>query len=183
MTDIKKIFDEATPPIFPSEDFKKWAYDKSLREILDECEREDWLLWMLSKVLGVESRLFVYIKAKLADTIRDVLNSEDLYSAVDAGIAYGLEIIPQDDYLAKKQISESCQKIISMKALTYGDPEYIDYTIQSMAARWTYDDQGYSIYRSSIELLNEIDPNYPIFDTAIKPVMINIIKKNTTHLN
>lgn len=183
MTDIKKIFDEAMPPILPPEDFKIWAYEKSLREILDTCDREDWLLWLLSKRLGIDSRLFIYIKAKLADIIRDVLNSEELYSAVDAGILYGLENISYEEYLQSRQVSESYQKIVSLNALTYHEPDYIRYTIQSMASKWIYDDQGYSMYRSAIELLNEVDPNYPIFDITVNPMMLNIIRENTKHLN
>lgn len=183
MTDIKKIFDEAGPPLLPQSEFKDWAYDKSLRQILDECEREDWLLWLLSKVLGTEDRLFIYLKAKLADIIRDVLSDTVLLSAIDAGLLYGNGLIVYAAYNEKKEEASNYQKYLSLNAVNSEYPTYLQYTIQSMAARWIYDDQGYSVYRMAIELLNEVDQTYPIFNVTIQPRMIEIIKENTKHLN
>ena len=182
MTDIKKIFDEAQPPSLPQIEFVEWAYNKTLREILNECDREDWLLWILSKILGTSSTEFIYIKAKLADIIKNIFDNQDIITAIEAGLLYGSNIIQYNEYLEKKEISENHQKQLSIASINANSSEYLMYAVKSMAARWSYDDQGYSMYRLSIKLLNNIDENYPSFEEIIKPLMLDIIRENTTNL-
>lgn len=178
MTDVKKIFDENVSPI----GFKEWGYNKTLREILDECDNESWLLWILSIVLGIEDKLFIYIKAKCVNVIRYTMRNIDILGVIDAGVMYGEDTITYLQYLEKKEKAREAQEYIShLDMNTIGD-EYYTYCIESMASSWIYDTGGYLMYKLAIELMNAATSGSTPY-IEIKPLLLTIIKDNTLHLS
>jgi len=179
MTDVKKIFDDNISP----SGFKEWGYNKTLREILDECNNENWLLWILSIVLGVENATFIYIKANCANLISNIINNSSVQNAIDKGIDYGNGVSTYEEYVQARNIAATTQKEYSDLALETTSSDYLLYCVKSMACRWIYDDEGYGIYNGAVELYNIIEPSYPDYNNDIKPIILDIIKTNTKNLN
>jgi hypothetical protein len=176
MTDVKKIFDENIPPI----NFKEWGYNKTLREILDTCDREDWLLWLLSKVIDINGRQFIKIKAYCANEIKYLIHTSDVLVCIQAAIEYGNNNISYEEYDEIRENAKIAQKILSEEALSFNEPEYISYCIQSMASRWIYDRDEYGMYRGSVELHSIVYKSIPF--SEILPILLEIIKTNTKDL-
>lgn len=179
MTNVKKIFDENISPV----GFKEWGYDKSLREILDTCDNESWLLWILSVVLGTNDTLFIYIKSKCANTIRHIIKNQEVLNLIDSGFLLWDNSISYLNYIDIKQKAEKEQTKASELALSTKDNQlYLNYCLQSISSRWIHDNDGYSSFKLSVELDNAINPT-SIPYSQIKNEIIYIIKNNTLHLN
>lgn len=171
MTNIKEIFDNNIAP----EPFHEWAYEKTLREILDECTNEDWLLWILSHVLGKDSVEYLSLKGKCAGLTNDFVDDFDMTNAIVTAI--GLENASKtiEDWLIAKEKAEIAQKNFSVDAYVIEDPIF---TVKSMFSRWIYEDT--SMFSGGSLLLEKINPNHnhQLFITNL----LNIIKANTQNL-
>ena len=66
----------------------KWAGDKTIQQVVADCHRGDWLLW-LAKECGVELQPFTLAKAHCANTVRHLMTDERSMNAVDVAIAFG----------------------------------------------------------------------------------------------
>jgi hypothetical protein len=65
-----------------------WAGNKTIEEVVHECHRGDWLLW-LAKRCGVELKPLTLAKAHCANTVRHLMKDERSIKAVDVAIAFG----------------------------------------------------------------------------------------------
>ena len=65
-----------------------WAGDKTIEQVVTECHRGDWLLW-LAKKCGVELQPLTLAKAHCANTVRHLMTDERSIKAVDVAIAFG----------------------------------------------------------------------------------------------
>ena len=66
----------------------KWAGDKTIEQVVTECHRGDWLLW-LAKKCGVELQPLTLAKGHCANTVRHLMSDERSLIAVDVAIAFG----------------------------------------------------------------------------------------------
>jgi len=66
----------------------KWAGDKPVEQVVAECHRGDWLLWLANRC-GVELQPLTLAKAYCANTVRHLMTDERSVKAVDVAIAFG----------------------------------------------------------------------------------------------
>lgn len=70
------------------EEARDWAEDKTIEEIVETCERGDWLLWLAAKIdIGLQP--LTLAKGHCANTVRHLIKSEKSIKAVDVAIAFG----------------------------------------------------------------------------------------------
>ena len=65
-----------------------WAGDKIIEQVVAECHRGDWLLWLGQKC-GVELQPLILAKGHCANTVRHLMTDERSVNAVDMAIAFG----------------------------------------------------------------------------------------------
>jgi hypothetical protein len=65
-----------------------WAGDKTIEQVVADCHRGDWLLW-LAKKCGVELQPLTLAKAHCVNTVRHLMTDERSIKAVDVAIAFG----------------------------------------------------------------------------------------------
>jgi len=83
-----KTFQELLIELNACEDARKWACDKTIEQVVQECHRGDWLLW-LAKRVGVELQPLTLAKGHCANTVRHLMTDERSLKAVDTAIAFG----------------------------------------------------------------------------------------------
>jgi hypothetical protein len=67
---------------------RDWAAAKTIEEVVAECHRGDWLLWLAFHV-NVDKRKLTLAKAHCANTVRHLMKDERSLNAVDIAMAYG----------------------------------------------------------------------------------------------
>ena len=65
-----------------------WAGNKPVEQVVAECHRGDWLLWLAQKC-GVELQPLTLAKGHCANTVRHLMTDERSLRAVDVAIAFG----------------------------------------------------------------------------------------------
>ena len=83
-----KTFNQYLKSLKACSDAIKWAGDKPIEQVVTECHRGDWLLW-LAKKCGVELQPLTLAKAHCANTVRHLMTDERSIKAVDVAIAFG----------------------------------------------------------------------------------------------
>ena len=73
-----------------------WAGDKTIEQVVADCHRGDWLLW-LAKKCGVELQPLTLAKAHCVNTVRHLMTDERSIKAVDVAIAFGEGRATQDE--------------------------------------------------------------------------------------
>jgi hypothetical protein len=66
----------------------EWAGDRTIEEIVKDCYRGDWLLW-LAKKIDIELQPLTLAKGHCANTVRHLMKNETSIKAVDMAIAFG----------------------------------------------------------------------------------------------
>ena len=74
----------------------EWAGDKPVEQVVADCHRGDWLLW-LAVATDVEHRLLILVKGHCANTVRHLMTDERSTAAVDASIAFGKGDVDVDE--------------------------------------------------------------------------------------
>jgi hypothetical protein len=65
-----------------------WAGDKTIEQVVADCHRGDWLLWLASKCdIGLQP--LTLAKGHCANTVRHLLKDDRSIKAVDTAIAFG----------------------------------------------------------------------------------------------
>jgi hypothetical protein len=70
------------------EDAREWAGDKTIEEIVEQCHRGDWLLWLAAKI-GIGSKPLTLAKGHCANTVRHLMKDGITRKAVNTAIAFG----------------------------------------------------------------------------------------------
>lgn len=78
---------------------RKWAADRTIEQVVSECHRGDWLLWLAARV-GVDNRKLVLAAGKCAETVIHLMKDERSKRAVTAAIDYGEDRIGKDELAA-----------------------------------------------------------------------------------
>jgi len=66
----------------------EWSGDKTIEQVVADCHRGDWLLWLGQKI-EIDNRKFTLAKAHCANTVRHLIKDERSLNAVDTAIKYG----------------------------------------------------------------------------------------------
>lgn len=82
-----KTFKEYLKSVNACEPAVEWAGDKPVEQVVAECHRGDWLLW-LAKKCGVEPQPLTLAKGHCANTVRHLMTDERSLKAVDVAIAF-----------------------------------------------------------------------------------------------
>ena len=82
-----KTFKEYLESVDACEPAVEWAGDKPIEQVVAECHRGDWLLW-LAKKCGVEPQPLTLAKGHCANTVRHLMTDERSLKAVDVAIAF-----------------------------------------------------------------------------------------------
>ena len=83
-----KTFKQYLESLKACDDAIEWAGDKPIEQVVAECHRGDWLLW-LAKKCGVELQPLTLAKGHCANTVRHLMSDERSVKAVDVAIAFG----------------------------------------------------------------------------------------------
>ena len=83
-----KTFKQYLESLKACDDAIEWAGDKPIEQVVAECHRGDWLLW-LAKKCGVELQPLTLAKGHCANTVRHLMTDERSVKAVDVAIAFG----------------------------------------------------------------------------------------------
>ena len=83
-----KTFKEYLKSVDACQSAIDWAGDKPIEQVVAECHRGDWLLW-LAKKCGVELQPLTLAKGHCANTVRHLMTDERSLKAVDVAILFG----------------------------------------------------------------------------------------------
>jgi hypothetical protein len=104
------------------------AGDKPIEQIVAECHRGDWLLW-LAKKCGVELQPLTLAKGHCANTVRHLMTDERSLKAVDAAIAFG------EGKATREELDDAADAATAAAAYAYAaDAAYAAYAAAAYAA-------------------------------------------------
>jgi hypothetical protein len=66
----------------------EWAGDRTIEEIVKDCDRGDWLFW-LAKKIDIELQPLTLANGHCANTVRHLMKNERSITGVDMAIAFG----------------------------------------------------------------------------------------------
>jgi len=67
----------------------EWAKDKTAVEVIEQCNKGEWLLWLFKKINPENLQMLTLAKGHCANTIRNILKDERSIKAIDASIQFG----------------------------------------------------------------------------------------------
>ena len=83
-----KTFKELLIELRACSEAREWAEDKTIEQVVEQCHRGDWLLWLARKVdIGLQPLKLA--KGHCANTVRHLMKDERSIKAVDIAIAFG----------------------------------------------------------------------------------------------
>ena len=68
---------------------RRWAKGKTWQQIYDECDKGEWLLWLLERSNKRDKKLSTLVLGHCANTVRHLMENQRSRDVVDAAIAYG----------------------------------------------------------------------------------------------
>ena len=78
-------------------DAREWNGDRTLAQCWAECERGDWMMWLLSRAKLCDIRTLTKIKALQVEKIRHLLKDPRSIAALDGAHAFGRGEISEED--------------------------------------------------------------------------------------
>jgi hypothetical protein len=104
------------------------AGDKPIEQIVAECHRGDWLLW-LAKKCGVELQPLTLAKGHCANTVRHLMTDERSLKAVDVAIAFG------EGKATREELDDAADAATAAAAYAYAaDAAFAAYAAAAYAA-------------------------------------------------
>ena len=102
----------------------EWAEDKTIEQVVEQCHRGDWLLWLAARVdVGIQP--LTLAKGHCANTVRHLMKDERSIKAVDAAIAFGEGKLSKEDldaaYADACAASDAYAAAEAYTAATYAD--------------------------------------------------------------
>jgi hypothetical protein len=114
---------------------REWAGDKTAEQIINECYRGDWLLWLAQRV-DVDFQLLTLAKGKCANTVRHLMKDERSIKAVDTAIAFGEGKADRNELAAAANAAAYTAAYAASDAAS--DAAYAAYTAANAAAYAAY---------------------------------------------
>jgi hypothetical protein len=96
----------------------KWAGDKTIEQVVTECHRGDWLLWLANRC-GVELQPLTLAKGHCANTVRHLMSDERSVKAVDVAIAFGQGRATQDELDTAAHAADAARAAAAAYAAAY----------------------------------------------------------------
>jgi hypothetical protein len=106
MTNNKTSMKELLIKFRACDDAREWAGTMTIEEIVDQCHRGDWLLW-LAKEVDIELQAFILAKGHCANTVRHLMQDERSVKAIDIAIAFGEGNVTKDELRAAASAAAS----------------------------------------------------------------------------
>lgn len=128
---------------------KKWVDNKTIEQAWEECERGDWMLWLLS-ALSCDKRLLTLAKGKCAETVLHLMKDPTSKNAVKAAIAFGNNEITETEL--KNAAADAYADAYAATAYAYyaahaaAAAAYATYADADAAATHADDALGYAAY-------------------------------------
>jgi len=83
-----KTLKELLIELHACEEALDWADDKKIEQVVEQCHRGDWLLWLAHRVdIGLQP--LTLAKGHCANTVRHLMKDKRSIEAVDTAIAFG----------------------------------------------------------------------------------------------
>ena len=101
-----KTFKKLLKELQACDDARIWAADKPIEEVVKECHRGDWMLWLARK-LDVDIKPLTLTKGYCAKTVEHLMKDERSKKAVQAAINFGKGKITKEelaDFAIRKKI-------------------------------------------------------------------------------
>jgi len=91
-----KTFKELLIELRACSEAREWAEDKTIEQVVEQCHRGDWLLWLARKVdIGLQP--LTLAKGYCSNLVRHLMKDERSINAVDAAIAFGEGKLSKED--------------------------------------------------------------------------------------
>jgi hypothetical protein len=91
-----KTFQDLLKELNACSEAQVWAGDKTIEQVVSECHRGDWLLWLAARV-DADNRKLVLTAGKCAETVIHLMKDKRSKAAVKAAIEYGEGRINEDE--------------------------------------------------------------------------------------
>ena len=114
-------FDACAPAI-------KWAGDKTIEEVVKECHRGDWLLW-LAKKIELPERKIISCAGDCANTVRHLMKDERSTKVVDLCMNF------EDESISFEELEIARDDARAAYAAAYDDADEAYLTARAYAAR------------------------------------------------
>jgi Alkyl hydroperoxide reductase, large subunit len=158
LKDYLKSLDACEPAI-------DWAGDKPVEQVVAECHRGDWLLWLAQKC-GVELQPLTLVKGHCANTVRHLMTDESSLKAVDVAIAFGEGRATREELDAAARAAASAA---SSAAAYAADAAFVASAASAAASAAAYAAAAYSAYSANQQATADICRKY-IGDLIIEKV-------------
>jgi len=93
-----------------------WNRDRTLAECWRDCERGDWMVWLLLNANVCDIRTLTKIKAMQADLVKHLMLDERSLAALKAAHDFGNGLINEDELsayaAARKDVLRRCADIV-----------------------------------------------------------------------
>jgi hypothetical protein len=91
-----KTFKELLRDLDACKEARDWAADKTIEQVIQDCHRGDWMLW-LAKKIDIDIRLLTLAKGRCAETVIHLMTDDRSKAAVKAAIDYGNGLISDSE--------------------------------------------------------------------------------------
>ena len=113
-----KTFKQLLEDLGACSDARRWAADKTIEQIVAECHRGDWMLW-LGKRIDIDNRPLTLAKGLCANTVRHLMKDERSVKAVDTVIAYGNGLATDEELAAAAAAAAAVADAYAAAAAAY----------------------------------------------------------------
>ena len=140
-----KTFKQYLESLKACADAIEWAGDNPVEQVVAECHRGDWLLW-LAKKCGVELQPLTLAKGHCANTVRHLMSDERSVKAVDVAIAFGEGRATRDelDAATSAAYDATAAAAATAYAAAYASSAAATYAASASAAAYADDADAYA---------------------------------------
>ena len=118
-----KNFQDLLVELNACSDAREWAGDRTIEQVVADCHRGDWLLWLAARV-NVDNRNLVLAAGKCAETVIRLIQDERSKAAVIAAIDYGEGRIGLDEVTAAARAAYAASAAAAGVAYAAADAAY-----------------------------------------------------------
>lgn len=76
---------------------REWVGDRTFSQAWNECERADWMCWIIQYSGQFDRKTVVLLAATMANTVRHLMKDQRSIDAVDTAIRYGRGEAAEED--------------------------------------------------------------------------------------
>ena len=76
---------------------RQWVGDRTFEQAWRECERADWMCWIIQYSGQFDRKTVVLLAATMANTVRHLMKDQRSIDAVDTALRYGRAVSTEED--------------------------------------------------------------------------------------